>query len=106
MLALTSRRVIPAPPEPGRTVNLDALGRLGALLCQIAALEAVSALPAGETAEIIRDGARVRVMGEEASALAEDLMDTKDELTALLGEAGAPMLGECLDALRRVYQDR
>ena len=106
-IPLVTRRIRPATPDgaPGLTVNLDALGKLGALLCQIAALEPVSSLADGQTAELARDGARVRVVGDQAATVAEELMDAKDELIAMLGDAGPRMLGACLDTLRRVYDD-
>jgi len=47
----------------------------------------------------------VRVAGDQAVALAEGLMDAKDELVAMLGATGPGMLGECLSALRWVYED-
>ena len=101
-IPLASRRIMPAPTDPTRAANLDALGKLGALLCQIAALEPVSSLADGQTAEIVRDGARVRVVGNQGAAIAEELMNAKDELIAALGDAGPPTLRACLDTLRRV----
>jgi hypothetical protein len=84
---------MPVPIDAAHVANLDAMARLGALLCQIAALRSVSDLPDGQTAEVIHDGARVRIVGDQATALAEALMDAKDTLIGMLATPPRACLG-------------
>lgn len=86
------------------TVDLDAIGKQVALMAQIAALEPVARAPHGTTAEIIRDGARVRMTPDQALAIVEGLMAKRRQHRADMDSATQRALSEAVDFVWQLYR--
>lgn len=87
---------------PRSPVDLNAVGKLFALMGQIAALEPITCMPNDATAVVIRDGAHVRVTADQALAIAEELMDEKCQQFADLDWPSRRMVKECVDTVWRL----
>lgn len=98
-----SRRIQPERGEEN-ALNLDAVGAMGKLLCQVALLSRVEKLAPGESVLVIHNGVRSRVGFNEDIDLLERLMDEKDELRTNLGARGVTLMRDCLHNLVETYQ--
>lgn len=99
-----SRRIHPEPGEED-ALNLDAVGEMAALECQLGLLSRVEKLGPGETRLVIYKGARMRFSAGDQADLYERLADDRDELRFNLGQRGSALQFECLRTLVEGYRD-
>ena len=98
-----SRRIHPELGEED-ALNLDAVGAMGKLLCQVALLSRVEKLAPGESVPVIHNGVRSRVGFNEDCDLLDHLMHEKDDLRTNLGARGVTLMRDCLRNLVETYQ--
>ena len=97
---MPKQRITPTPRVPERSISLDAIGRIAALMVQIAVLEPLSDLPSGITTVVTHDGIGKRLTADEVGVLAEELMDDKADMLDALGSDARTTLHACMVAFR------